>query len=286
MLASSLESNLCLLYLSSSPYSHPIICADEQPLQYEQPLMYEQPVGMTRGGDRDSVGGFGFGAASGGNEDDGADDADVYPIPIAPPRPSLSKQSSTSSQLNNSTLGRDRKDGYLDVTPEDEEKEAGSDGGSKSPAKRPMSMAERASTLQAKKTAAVAAAGKPAAAPAAAAGGPARKLSKKEVMSLWTSKDVGKRVKVEGYNCQGKLAFAGLHDNGMPCVGVALDEPLGRNDGSAKGRRYFQCKPKHGVLVDPRKVHAAPPAQTVVVEEEEDEEEGDVYDMGGEGFGF
>lgn len=37
-------------------------------------------------------------------------------------------------------------------------------------------------------------------------------------------------------------------------VGVQYDEPLGKNDGSVKGARLFQCPPGFGAFVRPDKI--------------------------------
>ena len=40
-------------------------------------------------------------------------------------------------------------------------------------------------------------------------------------------------------------------------IGVELDQAVGKNDGSVNGRRYFQCRPNHGVFVRPSDVRGA-----------------------------
>merc|ERR1712187_200626 len=37
-------------------------------------------------------------------------------------------------------------------------------------------------------------------------------------------------------------------------VGIELDEPAGKNDGSVKGVTYFRCDAKHGVFLRPSQV--------------------------------
>ncbi|VDK42252.1 unnamed protein product [Anisakis simplex] len=38
-------------------------------------------------------------------------------------------------------------------------------------------------------------------------------------------------------------------------IGVTYDEPVGKNDGSVNGQRYFQCDDKYGGFVRPKDVH-------------------------------
>ena len=70
-----------------------------------------------------------------------------------------------------------------------------------------------------------------------------------------TEADVGKRVKVQGYACQGTLRFLGMHhDKGILRAGVELDEPIGKNNGTVGGHTYFACKERYGILCAPSKV--------------------------------
>jgi len=37
-------------------------------------------------------------------------------------------------------------------------------------------------------------------------------------------------------------------------VGVELNEPVGKNDGTVQGVKYFTCKPNHGMFLRPSQV--------------------------------
>ncbi|CAB4407506.1 unnamed protein product [Rhizophagus irregularis] len=37
-------------------------------------------------------------------------------------------------------------------------------------------------------------------------------------------------------------------------VGVHIDEPVGKHDGTVQGEKYFESPPKHGAFVRPNKV--------------------------------
>ena len=71
---------------------------------------------------------------------------------------------------------------------------------------------------------------------------------------------VGDRVAVdamrEGAKVElgfGTVKFVGdHHKSGEPRVGVVLDNPRGKNDGTVGGHTYFACPPNHGTLAKPK----------------------------------
>lgn len=67
---------------------------------------------------------------------------------------------------------------------------------------------------------------------------------------------VGSRVDVEGYQSPGTVRYYGPHlvKTNKIVYGVELDDPIGKNNGTVGGKKYFTCKKKHGVLVTRSKV--------------------------------
>ena len=60
---------------------------------------------------------------------------------------------------------------------------------------------------------------------------------------------------------------------GAPWVGVELDEPTGRNDGSVNGERHFTCENNRGVFVRPEKVGVGDYGELILDDEDPQMEE-------------
>ena len=81
-------------------------------------------------------------------------------------------------------------------------------------------------------------------------------------LTTWFSQDiaVGARCILSNESTRrGTIRFVGpipslpgVQD--APWVGIELDEPTGRNDGSVNGERHFTCENNKGVFVRPEKV--------------------------------
>lgn len=67
--------------------------------------------------------------------------------------------------------------------------------------------------------------------------------------------EVGDRVTVGNTELLGTVKFLGTTEFAAgEWLGIELDEKAGKNDGSVKGKQYFDCKPEHGIFVRPTAV--------------------------------
>lgn len=72
---------------------------------------------------------------------------------------------------------------------------------------------------------------------------------------------VGERVWVNG-NKPGFIQFLGETQFAPgQWAGIVLDEPIGKNDGSVAGVRYFQCEPLKGIFTRPSKLSRSAQAE-------------------------
>ncbi|CAH8821841.1 unnamed protein product [Trichobilharzia szidati] len=63
---------------------------------------------------------------------------------------------------------------------------------------------------------------------------------------------VGCRVKIASRSVLGTVAFVGITQfSPGKWVGIILDEPKGKNNGTVQGKRYFTCEENFGIFVRP-----------------------------------
>ncbi|GLB41586.1 putative CAP_GLY [Lyophyllum shimeji] len=92
---------------------------------------------------------------------------------------------------------------------------------------------------------------------------------------LPTDITVGSRCEVEstepGLSKRGTVRFVGTTKFGKGVwVGVEYDEPMGKNDGSVQGERYFTCRDKYGVFLHPDRVKVGDyPVEELDLDDEE-----------------
>lgn len=75
------------------------------------------------------------------------------------------------------------------------------------------------------------------------------------VLSTWTP-HVNKRFQtLDATSRRGTIRFVGNTSFAKGVwIGVEFDEPVGKNNGSVDGQRYFECKDKFGGFVKPEKI--------------------------------
>ncbi|KAL0591880.1 hypothetical protein ABG067_001023 [Albugo candida] len=82
---------------------------------------------------------------------------------------------------------------------------------------------------------------------------PSESQDRLEVQSC--SLSIGDRVCVPASELFGYVRYIGpIDDTKGVWIGIELDEACGKNDGTVKGKRYFNCKSDHGIFTRQRQV--------------------------------
>ena len=76
-------------------------------------------------------------------------------------------------------------------------------------------------------------------------------------MSNSTAWKVGQKVQLSDGRPATIRFIGSLHFTAGEWVGVELEDATGKNDGSAKGKRYFECPSGHGIFLRPTMVARA-----------------------------
>ncbi|KAL8968095.1 MAG: hypothetical protein Q9183_002627 [Haloplaca sp. 2 TL-2023] len=103
-------------------------------------------------------------------------------------------------------------------------------------------------------------------------------LKQQKLAELW--KEVDQRssrcILAPSTTRRGSVSYVGLVPElpGVgPWVGVRLDEPAGKNDGTVSGKRYFNCEPHYGVFVRPDRVEVGDWKELGLDDDDDDLEE-------------
>ncbi|KAJ8494285.1 hypothetical protein OPV22_016006 [Ensete ventricosum] len=98
------------------------------------------------------------------------------------------------------------------------------------------------------------------------------KLPENHMEDLCANIKVRDRCEVEPGEKRGTVKFVGRAEALGPgyWVGLQYDEPLGKHDGTVKGKHYFDCPPQHGAMLRPDKVKVGDYPERDPFEEDEE----------------
>lgn len=104
---------------------------------------------------------------------------------------------------------------------------------------------------------------------------PKEKITDDEHMSdLASGMRVGDRCEVTLGGKRGTVQFVGKIPTIAPgfWIGVQYDEPVGKNDGSVKGKRFFECPPMYGGFLRPDKLQVGDYPEKDLFDSDEEED--------------